>query len=389
MELFDDFQRTYEGFKEPRESNYAFLNRSARPEYEHIRHVLEQWFLGYPEQHRHALRASFRSRTESTHLGAFFELYCHELLKQQGFLVQAQQIVDQTVGRPVDFLVLSTETPLFYVEATLAADSNASSTSQKLLWQLQDTLNELNEPLFQVSLEVESESIHSLPTTQIRRDIHRWLQTLDSDEVARRERDDRPYYYFEREGWKIIFLAIPRAVEERGKPGNTVLYQLSVPQWSQPQSSLSVALESKADQYGELQLPYIIAVDMVAMTSFGSDIGKVLFGQEVFLINTRSEEMTVTRSPLLPDRPSEENGLWFARRGPRNQQVSAVLLVKGLVPWSLVSDTPVLWHNPYATKPLNPDLWQGPQMIADMDTLQIRRREGKAAWEMLHLDPGS
>jgi len=24
-----------------------------------------------------------------------------------------------------------------------------------------------------------------------------------------------------------------------------------------------------------------------------------------------------------------------------------------------------------------------------MDTLQIRRREGKAAWEMLHLDPGS
>ena len=71
MQLFDDFQRTYEGFKEPRESNYAFLNRSARPEYERTRHVLEQWFLGYPEQHRHALKASFRSSTENTHLGAF------------------------------------------------------------------------------------------------------------------------------------------------------------------------------------------------------------------------------------------------------------------------------------------------------------------------------
>jgi len=291
------------------------------------------------------------------------------------------------VGRPVDFLASSTEAPLFCLEATLAADSDSFSTSQRLLWQLQDALNQLDEPLFQVSLEVERESTSSLPTTQIRAAIHRWLQTLDPNEVARKKYKDHPSYYWERDGWKITFFAIPRPVEKRGEHGNTVLFQFSNPQWVSPQNTVSNALESKADRYGELQLPYIIAVDMVAAYAFGCDIGRALFGQEVFLIDTRSEEMTVTRSPLLPDRPSEENGLWFARRGPRNQQVSAILLVNGLMPWSLVSDTPLLWHNPYATKPLDPDLWQGPQMIADMATLQMRRREGKEAWEILHLDP--
>lgn len=126
---------------------------------------------------------------------------------------------------------------------------------------------------------------------------------------------------------------------------------------------------------------------MVAMDAIGCDIREVLFGQEVFLIDRRTEKMLATRSPLLPDRPSEENGFWFARRGPRNQQVSAALLAKGVVPWSLVSDTPILWHNPYAARPLNPDIWQGPQMIADMDTLEMHRREGKEAWEILQLDP--
>src|SRR6266700_3089626 len=107
MQLFDDLQRTYTGFKKPQEAAYTFLNRSARPEYERTRHILERWFLKYPEQHRNALRQSFCSKTEKTHLGAFFELYCHELLKQQGFMVQPHQSVDQTKGTLVDFLVSS------------------------------------------------------------------------------------------------------------------------------------------------------------------------------------------------------------------------------------------------------------------------------------------
>lgn len=171
--------------------------------------------------------------------------------------------------------------------------------------------------------------------------------------------------------------------------GQTVLYHFWDARGVEAQNSLKDALEEKADRYGELHLPYVIAVDALAIDSFGRDVGEVLFGKEVVLIDTQTEKVTLTRSPLLPNRHRSENGLWFARSGPRNRQVSAVLLVDELMPWAITHKTPVLWHNPWAEKPLDHDLWQGPQMIPDMSASppQMRYREGKEAYEIFHLHP--
>jgi hypothetical protein len=59
------------------------------------------------------------------------------------------------------------------------------------------------------------------------------------------------------------------------------------------------------------------------------------------------------------------------------------------MPWAIAHKTPILWHNPWAEKPLNPDLWQGPKMIPDMSAThpQMQYREGKKAFEILHLPP--
>ncbi len=171
--------------------------------------------------------------------------------------------------------------------------------------------------------------------------------------------------------------------------GQTVLYHFWDARGVEAQNSLKDALEEKADRYGELQLPYVIAVDVLAIDSFGSDVGEVLFGKEVILLDTQSERVTLTRSPLLPNRHRSENGLWLARRRLRNRKVSAVLLVNELMPWAIAHKMPVIWHNPWAEKPLDSDLWQGPQMIPDMETSppQMRYRDGKKAWEVLQLSP--
>ena len=149
-------------------------------------------------------------------------------------------------------------------------------------------------------------------------------------------------------------------------------------------------LEEKAEKaekgwYGNLEYPYIIAVNILALDSLGCDLEEVLFGKEVALFNKQSDEVTITRSPLLPDRPYDENGLWLARRRWRNEHVSAVLLVNGLWPLSIALETPALWHNPYAAKRLNPDIWQGSQMIPDPKTSRWNFEGGKNVWEILRL----
>jgi hypothetical protein len=393
MSLFDDRERNYTGYRAPQESNFAFLNRSALPKFERTRTLLENWFHDYPSAHQAALDTGFRSNEDTQHWGAFFELYSYTLLRRLGFTASVQVVVDVAVNRPIDFLVQKDDTPLFYLESTVATGAKAVLANQRKIWELIGALNVLNEPYFQVSIGIEQESIHNLPLSQIRSGVHQWLQTLDPDQVSEQREtltyDQHPHCSWERDGWKIDFFAIPRPPEDRGTPGETVLYHMWNAQPVEAQNSLRNALESKANRYGVLQLPYVIAVDVLAIDSLGSAAGEVLFGKEVILFNTQSEEITLTRSPFLPNRPRSENGLWTARRRPRNRQISAVLLVDELMAWSVADKTPILWHNPWAEKPLSLDLWHGPQMIPDMSASPPRMqfRDGKKGFEFLNLYP--
>jgi hypothetical protein len=197
MNLFDDAERDYTGYRAAQESNCAFLNRSAFPKSERTRTLLESWFHDYPAAHQAALGTSFRSERDTQHWGAFFELYCHALLRHQGFTSSVQEVVDAVVNRPIDFLVQKDVAPLFYLEATVATDANGVLANQKKVWELIDALNVLNEPNFQVGLEIERESSQNLPYKRIRSAIHNWLQTLDPEKVAEQrkesEYDEHPH----------------------------------------------------------------------------------------------------------------------------------------------------------------------------------------------------
>lgn len=136
--------------------------------------------------------------------------------------------MDAAVNRPIDFLVQKNGTSLFYMEATIATGARTGFANQRKIWELIDALDTLDEPNFQISIEVEQESRYNLPLSQIRSGVHQWLQTLDLDEVAKlgstTSFDKRPRYSWERDGWKIGFFAISRPREERGTRGHTVLF---------------------------------------------------------------------------------------------------------------------------------------------------------------------
>jgi len=386
MQLFEEFHRNDMEPKKPHERIYSFLDRSGQSEYEQTRLVLNSWFSNIPDTYQKALKTSFRAG-DRQHLGAFFEIYCHALLKKQGFSVDLQQVVGQTYGNPIDFLVRTGDAPLFYLEATVASDSDKSSTSHEQVNLLWKALNKLKEPFLGIILEIHHEANH-LPVRKICNEIHKWLRTLDPDDKSRKKDalslDDEPRCSWLQDGWHIDFIAVPLPLEERNQEGETVLYTLSsYGRWSEPQNALSRKLEEKAKKYGTLRFPYIIAVDVLALDSMGCDLNEVFFGQDLILIDPNSDVMTQTRSPFHPGRPSRENGFWVGQgERLRNQQVSAVLLVNELMPWSFARQTPVLWHNPWAEKPLDPKVWQGPQYILNGEKSDWLYHKEQSHWEL-------
>lgn len=386
MKLFDDIPRTDKSSQKRRKSFYNVLNRSARSEYEAARQLLEKWFLDYPadpKQNRESLQGKFCSN-DSDHLSAFFELYTYAWLKYQRFLVHPEYVVDQSKNRPIDFFVQPPDGLPFYLEAVVAMDSEAEVKSEGPLEELRQSLSKINDPNFLIDFKWERKSDKQLPTAQMRLDLQKWLQKLGEDSTQEEKPEPASY---ERNGWKLLFFAVPRS--RQGKLKHQILGQPLSAQWVPFENSLRKKLEDKGEKgrYGNLEYPFIIAVNILAQDSLGCNLDELLFGKEVYLFDRQSGEGAMTRSTHLLNRPFSENGFWRARRRWREdrEHVSAVLLVDDLWPLSIAHKTPILWHNPSAARPLNHSIWHGPQMIFDLNTSRWNFREGKNTWEILDL----
>lgn len=112
--LFDEIERKDTGPKPESEADYEYLNRSARPEAEKIRSLLEDWFNRYPKEAQDEFLERFKG---VEHAKAFFELYIHEILCKQGSTCRVHPEIEGSNTHP-EFLVSCGELK-FYVEATV------------------------------------------------------------------------------------------------------------------------------------------------------------------------------------------------------------------------------------------------------------------------------
>ena len=134
MSVFDDIPRNDAEPPLPGEAQYAYLNRSARPEAARVREKVDAWFAGYPESHRDGLAARFRSTIDDQHRSAFFELFLFDLLQARGCkILEIEPKLAHTDKSP-DFLVENDKQERFYVEAVQASGlSNQEVAAQRAL----------------------------------------------------------------------------------------------------------------------------------------------------------------------------------------------------------------------------------------------------------------
>jgi hypothetical protein len=99
---------------------------------------------------------------------------------------------------------------------------------------------------------------------------------------------------------------------------------------------------------------------LIAVLSTGSyadseDLIGALFGQDVVVLRPRGDDFDTewTRAP---------NGLWSPAR---NRRVLRCHQASGLAPWSVQTESPRLWLNPWAERPLELECdWLAPTPIS-------------------------
>ncbi len=122
--LFDNSERINGHPAESIEPFETFLNSAAGDDWQYVRDVLMDWLAHYPEAERPALISRLRRTDRRGFLGAFWELYLHELVRRLGFDIELHPSVSGTTHRP-DFR-LRRGTAMIYLEAVTIYEREGS-----------------------------------------------------------------------------------------------------------------------------------------------------------------------------------------------------------------------------------------------------------------------
>jgi hypothetical protein len=330
--LFTESSPRAYGFKQQAEDEFAYMNSHADAPVLAAREIMENWYRHFPAGARKDLVSRFRSKKQKQHDGAFWELYLHELLRRMGYGIEVHPTVPNSDAHP-DFLIYQDGVPLAFVEARLAGlPTDEATAAKRLEGELHDALDRVKSPNFFLH-------IQELTTTPIRpsfknlaRDVEAWLGTLDPDLPQKYFLSGKQSMSFEWEqkGWYLLLQVVPKDPGHRGKSsGRAVGISKAESQWLDTAGELRCALREKADKYGHLGLPFIIAINYFGMHCDRKDWTDALYGSEAVTL-WLGEDGTRFQRPFRAN-----DGFWVRSGAATQRNVSAILAGWYVSPWSM------------------------------------------------------
>ena len=145
---------------------------------------------------------------------------------------------------------------------------------------------------------------------------------------------------------------------------------------------IRAAIDGKATKYGVLELPLIVAVNVLDDFCDTTDIRNALFGEEQMISVRQPSGTWEDRARRMP------NGAWCGRSGPRNTSVSAVVVTHQLSASTLRNRTVDIIHNPWAACPLDVHSLCLPHKLVSVEDGRIEEVAGMSAADILRIpDP--
>jgi hypothetical protein len=343
-------------------SAYERLDQSEGQVAHRIRLLMDQWLLRMPPHARGELGNRFRSQDFGAHMGAFWELYVHEVSIRLGFDVTVNIGAHTDQERRPDYALVKADTD-FQVEATVAlGDDSVDRKDRARVQQLYEAIEHIENRDFLLTLELRGIG-SSTPGRALIRKIDSWLSSLDRDrELARiRSGGDGSRTLLEHDGWRLGLIVSPIRDDLRGREdfgGIGSIVEGFVTQQRETGmrkvseiAPIAKALRDKAGHgYALDGKPFVIAALCAGTFASERHIAQALLGPIEHRVGGGGGY--------------QGSGLWLNDRcQPQNTRVSAVLTALSLNPGACAVVEPCLWTNPWARRPLC------------LDTLPWRRNE--------------
>jgi hypothetical protein len=323
--------RTARSFNEPM---FTFIDRCGDPFFAEVRRLMTGWLGHVPAAHVTDLRRRLQSRDDAQFESAFWELYLHEAYLRSGYRLTIHPPLTGTRRRP-DFLIEGDDAR-FYLEAVRACAPAGRTSENRRLEEARRVLADVGAEHHILDMATYAVGPRQLPAKALRRDLREWLSALDAQADRRSEpgRGALPCLSWRQDGWRLEFTAQPIRAEQAGADLPVVRAHLRMG-WAHDASRILGALNEKANHYGSLEAPLVIAV--LSNSEFHAedlDVERALFGA-----------LIACRPSAEPPGPGQllEPGHWCTGKGWRRAHVPQVIAVADLYPWTVTKAQPRLW----------------------------------------------
>jgi len=348
VNLFDDLPRTDRKPSGHSESYWHFYNRVGGTYWDQVRSLFEEWFGHLQDENvRKGIRGRMRSGDNVNFRSALAELYVHETLIRSGFTVTYEPNIPLSTRRP-DFLADRGEES-FFLEVT-SRNVMEDDQGAKREAALHDALNSLRLENFFLEFDVDIRGPNAVSARYFKKEILKWLGTLDPDEVAdtfaQGRHDLIPKIELEKDGWEVSFHALPVKKEARGFDPNRRPIGISGggARWVNDRQIIRAALSDKTHAYGSMDRPFVVAL---ALDSFDRDEET-----EAALYGSQTVEFNEMPGGTWAQRPGRtRDGYWAQPDTAGRSQVSGLLVIPGFAPWGIANTSPTLWVHPGADRP--------------------------------------
>ena len=380
--LFDQRTRADTDHMSHGESDWEYLDRSARPEAQRVRDLLDAWMSTYPDEGRQELCSRMRCGDDVPFQAAAFELLVFSTLKALGCEVQVHPEIPGSRRHP-DFLVRTPSGESVFLEATLASefDQTAQAAARRRNVVL-DAIDRLESPDFLIGISADGDPERPPNGRRIRQALRQWIVSLDY-ETARtalemNQPDPFPKLAWEDDGRKVEFDAIARRRDRRGPGKNAIGAIFGGARWGEAHLAIREAIRNKGGHYGALPHPLMIAINVDALSVDTEDEVGALFGDEQYVVRMYDDTAK-------PQKRRAPNGAWNGPNGPRYTRVAGAWIFRRITPWSIASRTQTVYFNPFATSQL-PDLFASlPNFKARGDKLCLT--QGRQLRDLFDLPP--
>lgn len=371
MLVFDKKDRTDNRSKGKGEGLFGFYDRASRRPFAVFRDIVNGFVAEMPAGAAAEVVARMRKGEDLGFASGLSEIILHAVFRRLRFTLEAHPEIPGTTHR-LDFLVCRQDGErLAYLEITTMNPPAAQVARERREAVVFEALNDAALPEdLRLSYEVASYGQASPSAKTIRTAVERWAAehagaARDGEEVQEE---------FDVDDWRFR-LALMCGFATRPGGRRIALYGTMNGRivGSMPSTDgLAKALKAKATKYGDLDLPYVVAVfdrtDSLACFSrdFPRKVADVLFGSEAV-------EDVVLWSGEIRSREGRAGDGWFGNASaPRRRGVSAVLVFPSAEPWYLAEarGQPLLARNPWATQPL-------PEGMLPLRELVINDMEGR------------